>query len=381
MAEEIVRLTKDDYDELIPLLNETFARARNREVNFEASLPKMCRRTNESMGKHIGIRVDGRLAAALGVYPLPAQVAGVDLLFSTVGNVATHPDFAGRGYMSVLLNEAMKELEAIGADGSRLGGKRDRYQRYGYDCAGWVTAYDLDIAQWPRKKEFKSIHFEEMTREDEGPLEWCRRLNQASLFHVRRDNLDDFFDTMRAWKHTPFAALDENGMLVGYLCASEDHQEIAEICYDSQETFEGMIHAWLQESQKLHICLMPHQIEENRFLTKYSASFAMQVPSQFKICNWEKMVGAFLRLKATYTAFPPAALLIEIEGYGQLLLETEGRMTRCIRGEKLNCKPDITVSEQEAHQLFFGPSPMLADLLGAGAILPLPLSWNNQDRV
>ena len=69
----------------------------------------------------------------LGVYPLPAVVAGRRLLFATVGNVATHPYETGRGYMRRLMDAARARLDEMDADASRLGGLRRRYAPFGYE--------------------------------------------------------------------------------------------------------------------------------------------------------------------------------------------------------------------------------------------------------
>ena len=64
---EITRLKKENYDELIALLNEVFSNHNKRESDFEKDLPKMCVRDDEHMQKHFGIFADGRLVAAIGV--------------------------------------------------------------------------------------------------------------------------------------------------------------------------------------------------------------------------------------------------------------------------------------------------------------------------
>ena len=143
MSVEVERLTASDYDEFIPFLNNVFTLAHGRKEDFEKFFPKMCIRDDEHMGKHLAIKKNGKIVSALGVYSLPAKFCGEDIMFSTVGNIATHPDEEGNGYMSILINEAMRELERIGADASRLGGSRQRYNRYGYEASG--TVYNFEI--------------------------------------------------------------------------------------------------------------------------------------------------------------------------------------------------------------------------------------------
>ncbi|MBQ8685052.1 MAG: GNAT family N-acetyltransferase, partial [Clostridia bacterium] len=152
---EIVRLKKENYDELIGLLNLVFTAKNKKEMDFEKDLPKMCVRDDEHMGRHFGVFEDGRLVAALGVYLLPVTVAGEKLLFSTVGNIATHPDYQGKGYMNALIERAMQELADIGADASRLGGLRHRYNRFGYENCGRM--YQASFNEHNRKCKFNGV--------------------------------------------------------------------------------------------------------------------------------------------------------------------------------------------------------------------------------
>ena len=105
---EIKRLKKENYDELISLLNLVFTKQNKCTMDFERELPNMCIRDDAHMKKHIGLFENNKLVSVVGVYPLPAMVLDKKINFCTVGNVATHPDYEGRGYMSLLLNKAME---------------------------------------------------------------------------------------------------------------------------------------------------------------------------------------------------------------------------------------------------------------------------------
>ena len=105
---EIRRLKKENYDELISLLNLVFSKQNGCEMDFEKELPNMCVRDDAHMRKHIGLFSDGKLVSVVGVYPLPTMVLDKEINFCTVGNVATHPDFEGCGYMNILLNRAIE---------------------------------------------------------------------------------------------------------------------------------------------------------------------------------------------------------------------------------------------------------------------------------
>ena len=151
----IQRLKKENYDELINLFNTVFSRKNKRNTDFEKELPKMCVKDEEHMQKHIGVFEDGKLCAALGIYPLPTFIGDEALMFSTVGNVATHPDYEGRGYMNNLMLVAMDGLKDINADASRLGGNRQRYNRFGYEYGGAI--YKFLFSEYNRTKCFPNF--------------------------------------------------------------------------------------------------------------------------------------------------------------------------------------------------------------------------------
>ena len=56
---EIKRLKKENYDELISLLNLVFSKQNGCEMDFEKELPNMCVRDDAHMRKHVGLFEDG----------------------------------------------------------------------------------------------------------------------------------------------------------------------------------------------------------------------------------------------------------------------------------------------------------------------------------
>ena len=64
-----------------------------------------------------------------------------EINFCTVGNVATHPDYEGRGYMNILFNQAMEIVKEEKYDACRLGGDRARYLRFGFELCGGNYSY------------------------------------------------------------------------------------------------------------------------------------------------------------------------------------------------------------------------------------------------
>lgn len=382
---ELRHLNKNDYDELIGLLNYVFGRKNKREMSFEADLPGMCRRTDAAMNKHIGVFEDGKLVAALGVYPLPCKINGEEFLFSTVGNVATHPDFEGKGYMGLMMKEAMKELERIGADASRLGGARQRYNRFGYETAG--IAYNFTINSHNTKHAFGKIadySFEKIAREDEDALLYVKSLHETEKIYAERSGDDACFGVYAsavAWQASPYI-VKKDGRRVGYISVAKDEVTVSELYTESEDDFIEILVAYQRKiDAQISVRLPEYRTELIKRLAAFACDMSISPVCHFKIINFVKIADALMKLKASYRDMPSGEFIINIDGYGSIRLFSEGGR---VGAEMTDAPAQLTLGRLEATRLLFGhmPAAALANVPQcANAWLPLPLYWNLQDRV
>jgi predicted acetyltransferase len=304
-------------------------------------------------------------------------------MFSTVGNVATHPDFEGRGYMKILMKEAMAELDRIGADASRLGGLRARYARYGYEMCG--TQYRLIFTPHNLKNYYPdfipNLTFEPIAETDYEALEYCCTLYEKQPFYVlrgREDNYRKTFMSMIAWQNIPYL-IKKDGKSVGFLSMKGD--EIAEIFTERSELYkEAILSLTAMRGSNVVFYLRPHNVSELREFSRTAENITIQSPSRFKIINYKKVINALLKLKANIHPLTDADFTIDIEDYGKLRIISDDDGTRCV---DYDGECDITLSRNNASRLLFGPLPdyAVADISEkTGNLLPLPLSWNLQDR-
>ncbi len=378
---ELRRLQASDYDALLALLNAVFTRQNGFQMDFEKQLPKMCVRDDVHMGMHMGIFEDGKLVSCIGVYPLEAVVAGEKLMFSTMGNIATHWDYTGRGYMSKLIDAAQQELEDIGADASRLGGNRQRYGRYGFESCGQVMQFTFAKNTLAgRFTDPGEISFVKIEKEDRQALEFCATLYNQNAIAVTRKT-EDCYPTMTAWEYVPYLCLSGEKP-VGYLCANADGSNIAEIAAVDTRYFADILCRWQkQQETSVTFLLQPHMTDKVALFSAISDSMQIRSPSHFQIRNWVGVVSAFLKLKATYSALPDGEVVLEIKDYGTIRIFVKGDAMGCERTDK---QPQLTLDRLQAARFLFGPlAPEYtakADNIPANWF-PLPLSWNGQDRV
>lgn len=378
---EIRRMKKGDADACFGLMNLVFKHAKPGHPDFQDILPKMTIDDDEHMNKHFGLYRDDKLCAVLGVYPLPVNVGGIKLMSSTVGNVATHPDEEGKGYMTKLLGEAMLELDRIGADMSRLGGKRSRYNRYGYEQSGTNLKYTM-TAEQAKPYAGKGVEFRRVEKFDTDLIHKMENLFYQNKIAVDRSDEEGFFLSLLAWQNIPWAAFDREGSFIGYLSASAAGFSIAEAAAKSDEQLRDMLSAWCGKcGGSISFSLSMWQIETTALMDEICGGHTASFPSQFYIRNWDKVCDAFVKLKASYTDMPKAECVVGIEEWGNLRFYCENGIAGA---EKTDKSPSVILNRLDATRYIFGPNPHTEegpDAPGADVFFPLPLSWNLQDRI
>lgn len=381
---EIRRLEKKDYDELISFLNLVFSKQNQCVMDFERELPNMCVRDDAHMRKHVGLFVDGKLVSVVGVYPLPTRVLDREINFCTVGNVATHPDYVGRGYMSLLLNRAMEIVKEEKYDICRLGGDRARYLRFGFELCGRNYSYYVtpnNVKKSLLSAYGQSTKVREILPNDEESLTFARTVYHANKVSVIRPDNDVMYRVMTAWKNTPCLVL-KNDAPIGYFTLTPDKKTVSEAYAIHKEAYFDTVVAIANHLQDdFSITLFEHDVELVREMNRCAEYMSIQIPSNFNVISFEKVVDAYIRLKSSYTRLAVGAVTISIKDYGKIKIFASEEDCGCIQYDGV-C--DLELSKSEATRFIFGMHPPVSVVepnLFAKANFPLPLSWNTQNRV
>ena len=381
---EIRRLKKENYDELISLLNLVFSKQNKCDMDFEKELPNMCIRDEMHMRKHVGLFIDSKLVSVVGVYPLPTRVLGKEINFCTVGNVATHPDYEGHGYMNMLLNSAMEIVKEEKYDACRLGGNRARYMRFGFELCG--SNYSYYITTNNTKKSLladygQNTRVTEILPSDEKALTFARRVYHQNKVSVLRNDNDVMYRVMTAWKNTPYL-VSKNDAPIGYFTLTPDKKTVSESYAESKEAYLDTVVAISNYlNGGFSITLFEHDIELVREMNKCAEYMSIQIPSNFNVVNFEKVIDAYIKLKASYTCLAQGSVAISIKDYGKIKIFANENDCGCV---KFDGECDFELSKSEATRFIFGMHPSVSVTepnLFVKANFPLPLSWNTQNRV
>jgi GNAT superfamily N-acetyltransferase len=158
---EIKTCTKNEYSELLDLLNTAFdygVESQWFQKNVGNCTPVFA--NDAEIACHWLCYIDGKMAGALGAYPLDwvaADDCGISATIKAygIGQVCCLPQYRNRGVMTALMNASEKHMRENGRVLGFLGGDRHRYANYGYDIGGNAAKYWLSkhrfMAQPPRE--------------------------------------------------------------------------------------------------------------------------------------------------------------------------------------------------------------------------------------
>ena len=383
MSSEITRLQASDFEEALDMLNFSFGFQHPK--NFETLLPALYKAEDEHMSWNWAIRENGRIRAIVGAFPLGWQLGETTLRISGIGGVSCHPRARNQGYMQQLMSHAVASMRSEGYHLSYLGGQRQRYGYYGYEKCG--IFFYLSLSKNNLRHVFGidplPIKFRPLTREDQTHLQGAIGLHDAQPFRGLRAP-ERFYDLLLDWQHQPHIALSADGRMIGYLVANQSGDTITELlAVNEGEPELAIAAAWVQQHGDTRFELSPW----NRLLPKLAhlcEGTSVSSSGNWLIFDWENVLDALLKTRAAQGPLVDGAVIIEIEGYGRLLLEVDGENIRCARTD---AKPALSADPTTAMRLLLGPLPPSAVLaLPAGAALleqwcPLPLFWGRQDGV
>lgn len=385
---ELVRLKANDYDEAMDFLDIVFSKA-HCPHDFGSMLPIIYRPTDEHMHCNFAVRENGKIRGIVGLFPMEMKIGDQVLTVGGIGGVSAHPKDKGKGWMKLLMKAAVDEMKANGTDLSWLGGLRHRYQHYGYEVTGIMLEYDVsntNLRHVYRSSEMPNLRFVPITENDTDYLRKAKELHDRQVIHCVR-SMEDYWLFLTAVNTTPWAALDADGNMVGYLVLSRDKKCITEMFAENDEILEQMVRLWVsqQEQESVKVKLAPWQEEIARRMGRLAEEFRLTESGNYQIFNWDKVIGCLMEVKNQRETLPDGQMRLGIEDYGTVLIQVEQGAVTCRKTEQT---PEAELDTFAAMRVIFGHCPVqfTAELPVhtkqlANAWFPLPLCWMVQDHV
>lgn len=356
----IVQLTAADFGEAIDLLNYAFSFSHGPH-DFPSLLPKIYRPTEELMRCNHAIRRDGRLVAAVGVFPLTWHVGGAALRVACIGGVSTHPRYRGRGLMRALMRHCVEEIRAAGYPLSWLSGRRPRYRHFGYEQCGTDLRFTLEReALQAAGIDGTGIGFRPLT-EDDPLLTDAHRLHAGQSMRCERPAAE-FVAICSSWNNRPYAAV-VGGELTGYLIAGGDGSQVTELLAADVPAAMRVAAAWCvhRDLTSVTVCVSPAQTALVRSLDAIAEATAVRFADCWQVFDWPTVLTALLRECVRAGGAEPGSLVLQIGEANRLRLSVDGSSAAAMPTDD---PAGFTMDEIAAMRALFGPLRP-----------PLPVSW------
>lgn len=287
---EISFATTSDREELLDFLLRVFKRNTPDHRRFDDLYPDLFITSDDRISDHLVMRKDGRIVSCVGAYPMQVRIAGCDILGAGVGQVATDYDYTGRGYMTELFRAQNAILREKGVAMAWLGGRRDRYSRFGYEFAGFYFRYSHDVKSMKGVARSRKIErhpfgdFDALTPELYEMLQG----EAPSVIVESRERLIDRFSraSYEVWTATPQGATKPDS------CAliSESAKVLA-LCAGSNDGILEILAAGCDAFKELYTAL-PHTSSLNDAFRRHCIFMGSSM-NTIHVLNPDAVIDAF----------------------------------------------------------------------------------------
>ena len=365
MAEIFERMNKNDLEECLGVLSKAFKK--DDPNAFKTTFPRLFQPTDESMQAHHCIRYDGNIVGMAASYPLTLKYGDNSLYVCGSGNIAVDETCRGKGYMSQLLNLTAEKDKQDGFAFSYFHGNEARYRRFGYHKCGVQCSFDISGRFFDPKLDISCITFEDLTEQSDEILKKAYELYKTQ-YHFER-GFEDYKLALPS-SHNENTAVFKGTKFIGYIVKGD---YIKNVYLFDLDDFAAVMKAYLQfKNAPTLIFLVPDsEYELMRIALKYSESYRMWPPANFRIYDFKKTVEFFLAVKLTNGDFE-GSFTIDSDIFGKWSIAVKNGVP-CV--ERFDGKADFTLKGLEIYDfLFAGNNAFRQNLtLGANAILPIPI--------
>ncbi len=326
MAYEMVRFNEENLGEALEVLSEAFKRQDGTKKSFAEMYPRIFGPEAERIGDNFCAMKNGEVVGCISNDMMEYHVGDEVLKISSSGNVAVKASERGQGLMKVMFDCVHQDLIDGDFDLSYLHGARTRYNYFGYELCGIEYIFKFEMADL--SKHYKNRHMFEFVdlRERTDLLEEAIKINEMQKVYIKRraESLVNVF--LARWRQ-PVAVL-RDGELFGTFAFGENG--IKYITLRDYKDFAEMVFEFLSAKglDATEYWAPDYNKELMANCMKNCSSFVIGNPANFKIMHFEKVVKAFLQLKADNEALCDGEITLDSDLFGKFRIAiTNGKVS------------------------------------------------------
>ncbi len=344
MTYKMTRLTPDLLDEALTVLSNAFAK-NGVKRSFAEAYPRVFTKDARQLSDHFaaypeGKDVHGNICGCISNCEMTYHVGNETLKISSSGNVAVKDTARGTGLMTIMFNEVDKSLHEDDFDLSYLHGARTRYNYFGYELCGVEYLFIFDMADLSKHyKPQNKFTFVDLSQREDLISDAIEIIRAQSVYIERR--ADELIKVYRARWRAPIGVF-RNGEFWGSFAYGEGG--INHLSLKSYEDFSEMVHAFLLEKNLSTIPFNAPAFDKSLLkncITNCS-SYTIGNPANFKILHFEKVIAAYLQVKADCEPLCDGQITLDSDLFGKYQITVQ------------NAKVSVTAYEGEAKYHFKG---------------------------
>ncbi len=382
---KVERALLGDLPEILEVSNRIFAGEDNRY--FQTYHPALYKDGVNTATDHFILREDGKIKGIVGWFPSVMNVLGERIEVCGIGTVCVEKECRGKGYMRDIMEAILNEMKEKKTPVSVLGGRRQRYEYYGYTPSGICSNFyfNYDNAKHVFSKDQEATYtFIVPDGSEKESFEKCLELYEKRPAYIER-TAEGFYDCLCNCRSKPIL-IYKNGELDGYASVSKDMSGINEYEIsdnsDSCRMLKDFMFAFdlkgVSARQIFHF-----ERAKLHALTKVCEGVNTSGADSYFIQDYAKLISAFGKLKASYLKIPNGEVVIDIKGIQKIKITAENNI---IKAKETEEKEDISLEPLEAVSAFFGQGAFnleVAEKLPAfaNALFPLPLFFSIPDMI
>ncbi len=370
-----VRLARpDETAQVIDFINMVFS-VDHEPHNFKKLLPKAYADDACTPPEHYIAVNNGRIEGCVGLLPVDMTVMGEKLRCGIVGSVSVHPYARGSGYMKACMNAMLKAAAEQELQLLYLGGKRQRYEYFGFSQGGVGMTFDLIEGNFAHG--FAGACPDGITFAPIDPyIPESSALYDSQTVHAQR-KVHHFGMIAKSWISEARAVL-RDGTFIGYMIVNGRH--ITELALLDEADAFHVLPAWYKACGEKAVSLSVPVWNRQRVRTfsKEAQRASVHTLDMFRLQDIETNLRLWLRLKASYARLPDGETVLELNGE-RLRISVKGNR---VRVEKTTDEPEGVFDRLEAQDLLLAGSRWVdTDGLPAcvEAWFPLPVSVFSAD--
>ncbi|MEG2597821.1 MAG: GNAT family N-acetyltransferase, partial [Oscillospiraceae bacterium] len=324
---------------------------------------------------------NGKIKAIVGNFPLEMRVAEKMLKAYRIGTVSVHPYARSRGYMTVLMQNAILEARENDGDLMVLSGQRQRYEHFGFTCCGTTLCFEYNQSN---KRHLQESYVEDIRL---LPLEENTEYTRKCLHIYRKQSIsamrteERFCEIAESWGGIPYVIL-RDGDFFGYCslvkesghlneCYLNDDTKMVSVILKLLEEVENTLTVWVAPHRTAAIAAMYLTCEESKIVDSPC----------FNVLHYPHVIEAFLSLKAENEGIVDGEYIIDVQEIGRYEIRVESGKVSVGETEK---PFDISLNHQQMMCHLFSPMQQYLSLKDRSAVekswLPIPLYFPSMDN-